>query len=115
MNDNIKQYISSKEWKDKITLPKKLHEVVNKSLDLTIVNIGKEKFNKALKEHKYLMSLVDKHCAPKAIFPCSKDGVHQYNISKKNCYAYDSGCGFRCIDQLYKQVSKMIFLKKIHH
>lgn len=101
LTEDIKTYVSSDvEFNEILSIPKLLYKAANKSLDLTIQNtIGQERFNKALMEHKYLMSLVNEKCAPKAIFPCSKDGEHQK--SGKDCYYMDAGCGYHCLDELY--------------
>lgn len=102
LSQDIKSYISSDEnFNEMLSIPKLLYKAANKSLDLTIQNIiGQEKFNKALDEHRYLMSLVNEKCAPNATFPCSKDGEHQKK-SGNDCYYIDSGCGYHCLDELY--------------
>ena len=69
---------------------------------MTIDSIGRDKFEKALQEHRHLMDLVSLKCWDRALFPCSKDGVKQ----KGNCYWKDSGCGFKCLDELYFNYSK---------
>jgi len=99
----LKEYYNSPEWKRNHALMDEIYAAVNRSLDLTIENIGREKFDKALKEHKYLLELGNKECGPKAIFPCSRDGVYQIKESKKSCYYKDHGCGYACLDELYER------------
>lgn len=101
LSKEMKEFTYSPEWRKRFAFPTMLYEAVNKSLDLTIENIGQDVFAKALKEHRYLMSLVNDKCAPTAIFPCSKEGVLQTSKSNSNCYWSDSGCGYPCLDQLY--------------
>ena len=104
----IDEYLSSEDWKNKTYIVNLLHEAANQSLDLTIKAIGQSKFDKALSEHRYLQSLVQKTCASTAIYPCSDDGVFQEELSSKNCYESDFGCGYPCIDQLYDNITRNI-------
>jgi len=102
----MKEFYSSEKWLKLNEIAFLLHKAVNKSLDLTIQNIGKEKFEKALKEHRYLMSLIQNECKDRAVFPCSRDGVMQHKKAYKNCYWKDSGCGYPCINEVYDKVAK---------
>lgn len=103
---SMDKYLSSAEWHNRNEITFLLHKAANKSLDLTIQNIGQDEFNEALAEHKYLMSLINDRCASKAIFPCSKDGKRQVNKSEYDCYFMDSGCGHPCINQVYAEQVK---------
>ena len=98
----VYEHVSSQNYYDKNFGDFLLYQAVNKSLDITIEErIGKDKFEKALKEHLHLMKLVKERCEDKnkVISLCSKDGVPQWNIS--NCYERDFGCGYDCLDELY--------------
>ena len=78
-----------------------LYQAVNKSLDMTIEErIGREVFEKALEEHRYLMRLVEERCEDRVFSLCSKDGVEQWEIA--NCYKRDFGCGYPCLDEIYR-------------
>jgi len=102
----VKEYLSSEDWKEKTKVISMSHKTVNEILDRTIQTvIGQSKFDEALSEHKYLQSLVHNVCAPTAKFPCSKDGVLQEDLSRKNCYDGDMGCGYPCIDDLYENIT----------
>ena len=105
VTESMKKYYSSQDFYSKHKSDFLLYSAVNRSLDLTIEKIGISRFQIALKEHKYLMSLVDKMCAPVAKFPCSIEGKHQAKLAKKNCYKYDYGCGYPCLDKLHENVS----------
>lgn len=102
----IDEYLSSEDWENKNYIINLMHEAVNQSLDLTIKAIGQSKFDKALSEHRSLQSLVQKTCASTAIYPCSDVGVFQEELSSKNCYESDFGCGYPCIDELYDNITK---------
>jgi len=100
----MEDYVSSYYWKRRYTFSNALYAAANRSLDLTIEKIGRAKFDKALSEHKRLMALVDEKCASTAVFPCSSDGEPQLEASIKNCYKFDYGCGYPCIDTIMKNL-----------
>jgi len=101
----FKEFVSSPYWKRRYRLPKSLYYAANRSLDLTIDRLGRDRFNKALAEHKQLMALINEKCADNTIFPCS-DGVLQMEKASLNCYKSDFGCGYPCIDEVMKEVEK---------
>jgi len=100
------EYFASPKWQEIINPLNELYQAANRSLDLTIQQIGRDEFDKALKEHRYLISLVNEVCAPKAIFPCSDEGVSQWEAAEEECYHKDLGCGYRCLDELYDNYTK---------
>lgn len=102
----VSKYLSSKEWHQEIYGDVLLHSIINKSLDLTIEMIGKEKFEQQYNEYKRLKNLADELCSPTAIFPCSANGVNQVKQSRENCYNKDWGCGYPCLDQLVHNETK---------
>uniref|UniRef100_A0A7R9WT99 Sulfotransferase domain-containing protein n=1 Tax=Craspedostauros australis TaxID=1486917 RepID=A0A7R9WT99_9STRA len=75
------------------------HAAANASLEKTIDRLGREIFAKALVEYRKARARTMKQCSP--VFPCSSDGVLQIEESKQQCYAFEEGCGFRCIDDLF--------------
>ena len=76
-----------------------LHSVMNRSLDLTIDQLGREKFNMELEKYHKLKALTTQLCQNNATFPCSKTGEWQSGF-EESCYEYDVGCGYRCIDSV---------------
>ena len=91
----VDEYLNSEEWYKRNELDYALYAAVNRSIDATIQNIGKENFYEALNEHLRLMEKVKSQCIAESVFPCSVEGVVQHNT---NCYWYDIGCGYDCID-----------------
>ena len=77
-----------------------LHAAAVKSLDLTIVRLGQERFQTALKEYQRWKERERQYCAARVQFPCSSDGVPQLEVSEKDCYSNDFGCGYPCIDEM---------------
>ena len=114
------EFFKSSFWTQHNVLVEQLYSAVNRSLDLTIDTIiGREKFKQALSYHKYLMYKVNSKCVKSIIFPCSSNGTYQINESKKNCYKYDLGCGYPCVDQIVYQkrnsTDYQIFKKQQKH
>ena len=104
------KYYNSKKFRKIITPINEFYQAVNRSLDLTIERIGHDKFNAALAEHKRLMALADETCSPRAIFPCTDEGIPQLDKSEHSCYYKDHGCAYPCLDELYYNVSNNILL-----
>ena len=78
-----------------------LYAAANRSLDETIESLGREKFNRELKEHRRLQALAEKECIPD-ILPCSQNKSY-LGDAQVVCYAGDSGCGYPCVDRVLKQ------------
>jgi len=97
INDNISNLFSSNDWFLYNYGDYLLHQVVNKSLDLTIDVIGKERFDNALNEFLSLKQDAENVCVPMTVFPCSDAGKYQEE-SQSNCYWNDIGCGWPCFD-----------------
>ena len=77
-----------------------LYKIVNMSLDKTIEALGKDRVDKTVRQLRSLRKQVESKCLEKTIFPCSQNGTHQLEASSQNCYWFDSGCGYPCVDQV---------------
>jgi len=77
-----------------------LYHAVNASLDLTIEKLGKDRVAKHADLISRMQQIAEEKCRPKAIFPCSSEGIFQEEIS--NCYIQDSGCGYECVDEVLR-------------
>lgn len=95
----VKKYLSSPEWYASNYQDFLLYKAVNQSLDLTIEHLGKDRFERALREYQTMMKQAKQECETKALFPCSTDGQPQLN--KTNCYIRDWGCAYDCLDRLF--------------
>lgn len=82
-----------------------LHAVANRSLDLTIDALGREEFDREFTKYKQLKTTTTALCQGNATFPCSKTGEWQEGF-REDCYEYDVGCGYRCIDNLLDQYER---------
>lgn len=95
----VADFLSSDEWFLQNYGDYLLYAVVNRSLDLTIEDIGKERFEDALDDFRSWKEYVENVCVPMTVFPCSVEGEYQEE-SQANCYWNDVGCGWPCFDRL---------------
>ena len=80
-----------------------LYAVANRSLDLTIGQLGRDRVEKEVKEYRRLYALANEMCANEAIFPCSSNGTLQRDKSMKSCYGGDQGCGYKCVNRVIEE------------
>ena len=66
----------------------------NRSLDLTIDRLGRDRVYRAI------MTVVSEECASQTFLPCSWEGAPQVYLAQSSCNNGDEGCGYRCIDRL---------------
>lgn len=75
-----------------------LHAIVNRSLDLTIEQLGRERFDKALARYHHLHDVAEEMCMEEhTVFPCVEHLAPPRPEARKNCYYHDVGCGHECI------------------
>jgi hypothetical protein len=79
-----------------------LYAVANCSLQLTIDALGRERVEQEVRKHRRLQQLADDKCLSHTTFPCSANGTRQAKESLANCYYNDFGCGFLCVDNLFR-------------
>jgi hypothetical protein len=65
---------------------------MNRSLDLTIELLGRERVESGVREFQHLQALAQERCLLKAVFPCTANGTLQDGW-QKDCYHKDWGCG----------------------
>ena len=99
---NVQDYFQSSEWRAKNYGDYLLHVAANKSLDLTIAQLGRERFDKAMEEYRRLQTRVAAVCQDRIHLPCSEKGTPQLERATQNCYdaSEQSGCGHVCLEEL---------------
>ena len=76
-----------------------LHEAASRDLDLIIEAIGRTHFEEKLAKFRRAQAIADANCEP--IWPCTKEGrVRSSNEQISECYLWDLGCNYRCLDEL---------------
>lgn len=100
----IAAFFESDEWKLTHAGDRLLYQVANISLDRTIDEwIGRQSFEKKLFKFRSARQHVETMCRNQTHFPCSTNGTPQLELSQKNCYLRDFGCGYPCMDQYADQ------------
>jgi hypothetical protein len=94
----------SDEWKND-NWDQVLFRVVNRSLDKTIDGLGRDLVQRHVESYKRLSQFAHDSCQDKAIFPCPRTLPNHVALATKDCYFADSGCGYRCLDQVLKDES----------
>jgi hypothetical protein len=76
-----------------------LHQIANRSLDLTIESTlgGRFQFERQLQKFQQAQSMAEERCLPK--MPCTAQG-EKLNYTETDCLWADSGCGYRCLDDV---------------
>ena len=82
-----------------------LYSEINARLDVTIQMLGRDKVERTIQDIRYLRRKAETECRNEAVFPCSSNGTNQWELSAKNCYWYDSGCGYQCVDRVVDQMA----------
>jgi hypothetical protein len=77
----------------------KLYRMANQRLTDTINTLGKMRVETVQYQIESLQTLIQSKCFASAVFPCSENGTWQYQASKSDCYWFDSGCGYPCVDK----------------
>jgi hypothetical protein len=81
-----------------------LYRAANASLDMTIAMLGTINVDRVVGQLRSLRQRVESECQDEAVFPCSSNGTLQLELSAKNCYWYDSGCGYPCVDRVIRRI-----------
>jgi len=100
----VQKYLSSPEWYATNYQDFLLYKAVNQSLDMTIENLGRNRFDRALEKYQTMMKQAKEECESEALFPCSVDGQPQ--LKRTNCYNRDWGCAYECLDRLFTTKSR---------
>lgn len=101
ISPDIKEYLSSKEWKRVNDWDEILHKAANRSLDLTIEQLDRAEFEMKLREFQRIQRAVVQKC--KIIVPCNTAGIPPIPQEETDCIVRDSGCGFDCMDDYFRQ------------
>jgi Galactose-3-O-sulfotransferase len=104
VSSGMKEFFNSSEWKNMIRYDRLLYEAVNRSLDLTIDQLGRERFQKKLETFREAQEVARRRCLPQTTFPCDTSGTfHRENTT--DCIWKDSGCGATCLDDIATELN----------
>lgn len=96
----IKKHLDSNVWTQYTQGDNLLYVTVNRSLDLTIDALGREQFQMKVRQYQAALQFAQSKCN-NVTFPCSQGGILN---NKHDCYLWDSGCGYACLDKVAKEL-----------
>jgi hypothetical protein len=100
VSPGMQSALDSDWWRDKSRWDRALHLAANRSLDLTIDKLGRERFNEKLEQYKAALKRAQQLCLPRPdMFPCSPTGDY-IPPDRTKCLYGDSGCGSDCLDEV---------------
>jgi hypothetical protein len=76
-----------------------LYAVANRSLDLTIEALGRERVELEVQKLHRLHRVVKEQCSDEVIFPCTEDLAPFNRDSEGSCFFGDIGCGHLCVQE----------------
>jgi hypothetical protein len=103
LSEGMQSLLDSDEWKNKSHWDRVLHSAANRSLDLTIDYLGRTLFNEQLVLYRHALDRSREVCLRNAVFPCSTGGIFTPE-EKTTCLWKDSGCGYRCLDDVAREL-----------
>jgi hypothetical protein len=100
LSPGMKEFFDQPKWKNSIDV--QLYRAANRSLDLTIERLGKERFQTQLARFQNAQQVVRETCGPSVVLPCGPGGARN---RKNDCIWNDSGCGTACLDKVSESLN----------
>jgi len=102
MTPGMEEFLDGAVWKHISYWDELLYEVVNRSLDLTIDRLGRDKVAANLETFLRAKDAAIEQCVGEHTFPCSTSGK-AIDQNHTDCIWKDSGCGASCLDRIAAQ------------
>lgn len=99
VSPGMQEFLASEQWQNMTYYDNLFYHAVNRSLDLTIDALGRDKFAAQLHRFERAQERAREVCLPTAVFPCDAAGKF-YDEDETDCLWNDSGCGTTCLDQV---------------
>jgi Galactose-3-O-sulfotransferase len=104
VSPGVDKFLSSKEWRNTTRYDTLLYEAVNRSLDMTIDSLGRDRFDRKLRKFQRAQQVAHTKCLPTTIFPCDATGIYNREETT-DCIWKDSGCGATCLDEVATELN----------
>lgn len=98
-------FFASEYWRNYTYADDVVYQAVNQSLERTIESLGQELVARELALFRKAQAMAYAKCAPTTEFPCNELG--QDRRKKTDCLFNDSGCGYKCLDELAKELKSI--------
>ena len=93
----MKEWFYSEDFEYFLQADVMVYQAVNASLDKTIVELGRDRVDRALKRFQWAQRLAQDTCGAVTKFPCTAQGVRE---PVTDCLQQDVACGYKCLDQV---------------
>jgi hypothetical protein len=97
ISPGMQQVLQSEDWQDHVKYDRALYQAANRSLDLTMDLLGRDRVSANMARYRRAKELIAAKCLPIVGFPCDMNGVRQNDT---DCLWKDSGCGTTCLDEV---------------
>ena len=105
LSQQVKDYLQSSEWNDFVYWDGMLYQAANRALDMTIDQLGRDEFQQNLQQFRKVQQELGKYCSTRVVLPCNSTGP-PIPQEQTDCIVGDSGCGFDCMDDFFRQWDK---------
>lgn len=96
----MQDLFDSEEWQQEVVYwDNLLFQQVNKSFEMTIDTLGRDKFQNKVQQFRHAQQVVKDRCAEGAKYPCLPDGSRRKAYAT-NCLMVDSACNYECLDEV---------------
>lgn len=102
LSEGMKEYFRSDEWQERVHWDHVFYQAANRSLELSIELLGRDRFEKNLAKYIHAKERAHEICLPKTTFPCSAEGKMNHET---DCIWKDSACGNDCLDEISTQLN----------
>jgi hypothetical protein len=99
VSNGMYEFFETDEYQDLVHWDYVFYKAANRSLDLTIERLGRDKFQANLDKFLQAKRIASERCLPRTVFPCSEGGEYK-PLSETDCMWNDSGCGMECLDEV---------------
>lgn len=95
LTPQMQEFLESDEWYNEVKNDLMLYQAANRSLDLTIEQLGRDRVQEQVNRFRQARQAVQERCHP--VLPCDGKGNFRPDA---DCLWKDSACGMQCLDQV---------------
>lgn len=96
----MQEFFDGPVWQDMIQYDRALYDAAQRSLDLTIDQLGRDRVEAKLRRFAMMQQVAEEQCLESTRFPCDANGQLN-NIT--DCMTEDIACGMDCLDRVVEE------------
>jgi hypothetical protein len=101
----MEQFFQTEFWRNYTQADEVVYQAAKRSLELTIDALGPDLVARELQLFRKAQAMAYDKCAATTQFPCNEKG--QDRRKQADCLHNDSGCGYKCLDEVAKKLKKL--------